>query len=861
MIMERDDDGSKLDCKFLLKDGFVQSVCIILLIASLTASVLFGFLCGLLVFSSFFLGIVTFHLSFRCNVELSSIVLFLTKGFQSAVKEDAEPNKCNICDDKNCDREKIVHKQKPWAGLMVSEEVDTAIQDLLEKVMEEFIQSWYKKISIDSSFPAEIRQTIRYASSTALSRVLQVDIGLFITSKLIPAVITHINMCIGSGPGRILFHPAVYNRKAELDYLRCKVKEILPVLLEQRNFKCSTFSAMMVEILAGWIFLPLASTADSAILNNLLLLLLGNQNLTNYSNLDKPEVEFLDRFVKNEIGLESNNWALHPDLCNILKDQSLLYAFMQFLKDQGAVHILQFCLDVEEFNKRMLTPELNCVELDLLHRDAWDLFSVYFSPHSPDNIGFPPDLVVQMRKILSKDVTKLRTSRPLFQAYEHAYSLLDKNYCPLFHTSDEFFTWLCGPRTPASYNISGARRSKKQEGTVSKLSSKLHKIKGALRSQTILDGHAYDSEVLQLEADTEFGDDLVLMAEEEERDLSSWKIRINNVDNKLDLSTGKLTPTYTIRIHRYVEGQSCGKWTVERRLADFYTLETKLTEFHGDFPDTQLPPCGLLAPSPPTEPHVYEAYLQKLLSNPSLRGSDLLFFFLTSPGEFSVSDNAFGRLLRKSVPISLRKERGQNIDSFITTFFLSTDSKKSRQDWKDGTLDLTPRRIRCITNTVFKDNLGLKLSNFPSFQTKNTPNIPILKGPSDCLLLLGVKVFKVPNFVVRLALAVHSLLNKPLDMIITYFIEKKVKSLLVPQRIANLINLLQWVVFEKQGKSNPKEISDEVSKKINALKGISHTLFQTVFLIVQNPILNKQLFYTIFDLVIEELFPEILKKG
>jgi hypothetical protein len=53
---------------------------------------------------------------------------------------------------------------------------------------------------------------------------------------------------------------------------------------------------------------------------------------------------------------------------------------------------------LEEFNRRMLTPELSSEELDLLYRDAWDLYSVYFSPHSPDNIGFDPNLVVQMRK-------------------------------------------------------------------------------------------------------------------------------------------------------------------------------------------------------------------------------------------------------------------------------------------------------------------------------------------------------------------------------------------------------------------------------------------------------------------------------
>jgi hypothetical protein len=38
--------------------------------------------------------------------------------------------------------------------------------------------------------------------------------------------------------------------------------------------------------------------------------------------------------------------ALRLDLSSVLKDQSLLYPFMQFLKGEGCVNILQFCLDV-----------------------------------------------------------------------------------------------------------------------------------------------------------------------------------------------------------------------------------------------------------------------------------------------------------------------------------------------------------------------------------------------------------------------------------------------------------------------------------------------------------------------------------
>ncbi|KAK9509753.1 hypothetical protein O3M35_006998 [Rhynocoris fuscipes] len=851
----------------LLHDRFLHLVAVALVLITLFTSVIFGLISGITVLLSFSLGILAFHGFLNCNIEFSSLIPLISKSFHSDKIQCTAPTKCNVCGDSNCNREKIVHKQKPWAGLMLPEEVDNAIENLLDRTLEQFVQSWYKNISQDNSFPVEIRHNIRYAASVVLSRVLQVDIGSFIARKLIPAVVQHIDMCLQVDPSKILFHPAVYNRKAELDYLRNRVRDLLPHLLEQRNLQCSIFSTIVTEVLAGWLFLPLGSVSDTAVVNNLLLILLGSQQ-TPYPPASSRKVEFLDNFVKKKIGLDSNNWALHPDLCTILKDQSLLYSFMQFLKDQGAVHVLQFCLDVEEFNRRMLTPELSSEDLDLLYRDAWDLFSVYFSPHSPDNIGFSQDLVIQMRKVLSKDVTKLRTSPPLFQAYEHAYSLLDKNYCPLFHTSDEFYTWLCGPRTPCSVNLSGANTpslpgspikqgSKKNEGAVSKLSTRLHKIKGALRAQTV-EGHAYGSDATDA---TEFTEDLALMeVEEEERDLSSWKVRIYNVDNKVDPSTGKLTPTYTIFVQRIkpIDGTVISEWTVERRLSDFYTLESKLTEFHGDFPDTQLPPCGLLAPSPPTEAHLYESYIQKLLTNPSLRGSDLLHWFLSSSGDFIVEENAFGRLLRKSVPISLRKERGQNIEPFISTFFISTDSKaRNKSEWKD--FEMTPRNIRCITNTVFGDNLGLNIHAFPS-KPVDSILLPHLKGPSDCLIFLGIKVFKVPNFLIRLALAIHSLLNKPIDSLCSFLIETKLKSFLIPQRIAHFTKLLQWVIFEKQSKANPEEILQTLSHKINTLKGWSCPLYQTIFLIVQNPFLNKQLFYNLFDLIVDELFPDVVMK-
>lgn len=71
----------------------------------------------------------------------------------------------------------------------------------------------------------------------------------------------------------------------------------------------------------------------------------------------------------------------------------------------------------------------------------------------------------------------------------------------------------------------------------------------------------------------------------------------------------------------------------------------------------------------------YQEYLQKLLAKPALRGSDLLYSFLADPGDFVAEDSVFGRLLRRGVPLSLRKERGQNLEPFISSFVASTESR------------------------------------------------------------------------------------------------------------------------------------------------------------------------------------------
>ena len=104
------------------------------------------------------------------------------------------------------------------------------------------------------------------------------------------------------------------------------------------------------------------------------------------------------------------------DLSAILKNQQALFAFMQFLKEEGAINQLQFCLSVgkesdkvflrsfpltrlrisEDFNKRIMTPDLGDEALLSLHKEATDLFNLYFRESSAHQVEVSPGLVSQI---------------------------------------------------------------------------------------------------------------------------------------------------------------------------------------------------------------------------------------------------------------------------------------------------------------------------------------------------------------------------------------------------------------------------------------------------------------------------------
>lgn len=68
------------------------------------------------------------------------------------------------------------------------------------------------------------------------------------------------------------------------------------------------------------------------------------------------QVEFLANFV------DCDNYKrlrlLNVDVAEIIKNREYLYAFMQFLKSVGKIHLLQFCMDIGKDLSHTPSPTL-----------------------------------------------------------------------------------------------------------------------------------------------------------------------------------------------------------------------------------------------------------------------------------------------------------------------------------------------------------------------------------------------------------------------------------------------------------------------------------------------------------------------
>uniref|UniRef100_A0A6Q2WT57 Sorting nexin-14 n=1 Tax=Esox lucius TaxID=8010 RepID=A0A6Q2WT57_ESOLU len=725
--------------------------CFLLLVLLLSTVLLNRYLHIIMVFWSFLAGVVTFYCSLGPETLLPNIWLSITP----KSKQELFPlgHSCAVCGKIKCKRHRptlLLENYQPWLNLKVPSKVDASLSEVLELVLENFVYPWYRDITDDEAFVDELRVTLRFFAAVLVRRAQKVDIPGLITAKLLKVSMKHIEIITKArqkvknaeylqqaaleeyGPD---LHVALRSRRDELLYLRKLTEMLFPYILPPKASDCRSLTLLIREVLAGSVFLPaLDYLADPDTVNHLLLIFIDNSPPEAAMEPSSTLVPFLQKY--SEIRNKKPS-VLKLELKEVREHQDLLFRFMNFLKQEGAVHVLQFCLTVEEFNDKILCPELSDSEKLMLHDEVKKIYKTYCLEESIDKIRFDPFIVEEIRNIAEGPyigVVKLQTMRCLFEAYEHVLSLLENVFTPMFCHSDEYFRQLLrGAESPArnsklsrnSLSLDDIRNTSRR-GESFGISRIGNKIKGVFKSTT-MEGAMLPPHGLA-EGEDDMVEEAIMVLEDDSpmeaittpttpRNLSAWTITIPYIDFYDDDVKRERIPVFCIDVERNdrkAVGHETEHWSVYRRYMEFYVLESKLTEFHGSFPDAQLPSKRIIGPKNyeylTSKREDFQAYLQKLLQHPELSNSQLLADFLSPHSRDSqfvdkmLPDVNLGKII-KSVPSKLIKEKGQHLEPFLQSFFNSCESPKPKPSWPELTiLSPTSENDKKLFNDLFKNN-------------------------------------------------------------------------------------------------------------------------------------------------------------
>ncbi|XP_070834848.1 sorting nexin-14-like isoform X5 [Chaetodon trifascialis] len=898
--------------------------CFLLLVLLMSTVLLNRYIHIIMVFWSFLAGVVTFYCSLGPESLLPNIFVSIkprTKSYQQELFPLG--HSCAVCGKIKCKRHRptlLLENYQPWLDLKVPSKVDASLSEILELVLENFVYPWYRDITDDEAFVDELRVTLRFFAAVLVRRTQKVDVASLITQKLLKVSMKHIEIISKArqkvkntehlqqaaldeyGPD---LHVALRSRRDELLYLRKLTEMLFPYILPPKATDCRSLSLLIREVLAGSVFLPsMDYLADPDTVNHLLLIFIDNSPPEEATEPTSTLVPFLQKYSDTRNKKPS---VLKLELKEIREQQDLLFRFMNFLKQEGAVHVLQFCLSVEEFNDRILCPELSDSEKMMLHEEVKKIYETYCLDESVDKIRFDPFIVEEIRNIAEgpyPEVVKLQTMRCLFEAYEHVLSLLENVFTPMFCHSDEYFRQLLrGAESPArnsrmsrnSLSLDDIRNTSKRGESfgISRIGSK---IKGVFKSTT-MEGAMLPSYGL-VEGEDDMVEEAMMVLEDDSpmeaastpstpRNLSAWNITIPYIDFYDDDVKRERIPVFCIDVERNdrkAVGHETEHWSVYRRYLEFYVLESKLTEFHGSFPDAQLPSKRIIGPKNyeflTSKREEFQEYLQKLLQHPELSNSQLLADFLSPHSMESqfldkmLPDVNLGKII-KSVPSKLIKEKGQHLEPFIQSFFNSCESPKPKPSRPELTiLSPTSENDKKLFNDLFKNNANRSEMTEKRHNQNYFMEMITVEGVYDYLMYVGRVIFHIPDWLHHLLMTGRILFKNTLEAYTDYYLQYKLNQVVEEHRLVSLITLLRDTVFcesspprsaqdkQRRAKKTFEEMMTYIPDFLGKCIG-EEAKYEGVRLLfdgLQQPVLNKQLTYVLLDIAIQELFPELNKQ-
>ncbi|KAI1727248.1 PXA domain-containing protein [Ditylenchus destructor] len=635
-------------------------------------------------------------------------------------------------------------------NVQIERQLNDAIIDFFERLMDTFVNSWYKEdISTDEAFILEINHQIAHAASLVLSHAKEVDFTKLIIEDLAPLIAIHVErvnrLAVFSENKRHLpastlelrvlehwtpdLHWAMRSRDNELEYLRV----LADILVTHRIWPSQSCRHLLRELTLFNVLLPTMDfLADPDTLNRLLLMAFeSDDNLIVEEELTKDKVDFL-RQLTDVSQVHTPDSLLSIKLSDLVREPRLIQMFDMYLRDNnGPTHLLDCFLQAQDIHRRIRNFNGKAKEItspnDLseIQSDLWQLYSGFVHSNAPNKIDFTAELESLFENFVEAKINEQTANtmeRISEEVYKTIYHQLHYGYVIPFCQSENFLGYLCGGppdveellRTARGETTKSQIKSNNTEGSFSltQFRHKLFNVIGTTKTnqKDVSNSKFYSSLPPSVDSVSEtcFDDSQMLKDFETGnvalidlgRDLSKWTVTIPNVEPRRESISSKIYYVYILNIERNDSAAECNirhtlsvdtaleeddlmlarEWTIGRKYDDFFTLEEKLREFHGNsvrlglLPDRKMFRTKNMSFMDAHRPF-FERYIQTLLQQPALRRSDLLHAFLTADDlepteEFgNTSGMTFPNLnpirAMRRVPTKLARERGQNLKPFI----------------------------------------------------------------------------------------------------------------------------------------------------------------------------------------------------
>uniref|UniRef100_A0A8R1I0F5 Sorting nexin-14 n=1 Tax=Caenorhabditis japonica TaxID=281687 RepID=A0A8R1I0F5_CAEJA len=618
---------------------------------------------------------------------------------------------------------------------------------------------------------------------------------------------------------------------------------------------------------------------------------------------------------------------LQLKLTEILRDARLYSMFRMYLQDiRGPVHELQFLVEATRIHESIQRKSETTSQIAY---DIWQIYGQFVHESAQERVGLDAKLVEQYKSAV--EVNDLDVLEGIIESsYQEVYNRMQTTHVVAFCQSECFLGHLCGSppvtinelidqkdreKGPApvdrTFSLSQLRaRVRKALTSVSEEDSGVETPESSIPSSTSSSSYVNIAvpaiDVIEEDGSLEGVDGVVveevrpeipsnpgLVMDPEPIDLNCWKVAVSQVNGLRDRLTDRTIFVFIIEVERPdAKPHETQRWSIHRSFNEFYVLESKLNEFHGDslrFSPLPTRRTFVTRDKPFMEQHrlIFSTFVSTLCKQRLLNRSELLLAFLSSNEEFrdtlTLGDLNPWKVVKKTLPGKLGRERGQNLRPYLLKSLAQTLAPPDRV--QEMCEEMTPVNSApsLATNSIYSSVYG---NNFDGIVDKdvtaavdNGSGMWTSSAYDSILLLFWNPVKSKFHWTTPIFSAIRSLCNKTIDSVIRNVFTVAFEKSLSVANLTYLVQHIQWSLFcneEPWPTEQEMKMREELAMRrtleffqnnipTHAQRLIGRDdvklLLSRIIDALQYPRLNKQLLYVLIDRLLLHIFPELDEFG